>query len=76
MEMTEIIEDICTKPVVPLWPHAGKALGVCRAAIYAAAARNEIEVIRLRFGTGWGWTVRPERGPNGYRRADGEIVER
>ena len=47
MEMTEIIEDICTKPVVPLWPHAGKALGVCRAAIYAAAARNEIEVIRI-----------------------------
>ncbi len=47
MEMSEIIEDICTKPVVPLWPHAGMALGVCRAAIYAAAARNEIEVIRI-----------------------------
>ncbi len=47
MEMREIIQDICTKPVVPLWPHAGMALGVGRAAIYAAAARNEIEVIRI-----------------------------
>ena len=47
MEMKEVIEDIRTKPVVPLWPHAGMALGVCRAAIYAAAARNEIEVIRI-----------------------------
>jgi hypothetical protein len=47
MEMREVIEDIRTKPVVPLWPHAGMALGVCRAAIYAAAARNEIQVIRI-----------------------------
>ena len=45
--MREVIDDICTKPVVPLWPHAGMALGVCRAAIYAAAARDEIEVIRI-----------------------------
>jgi hypothetical protein len=47
MEIKEVIEEIRTKPVVPLWPHAGMALGVCRAAIYAAAARNELEVIRI-----------------------------
>jgi hypothetical protein len=47
MELSEILEDIRNKPVVPLWPHAGKALGVSRGAIYAAAARNEIEVIRI-----------------------------
>ena len=47
MEIREVIEEIRTKPVVPLWPHAAMALGVCRAAIYAAASRNEIEVIRV-----------------------------
>jgi len=47
MELSEVLEDIRNKPVVPLWPHAGKALGVSRGAIYAAAARNEIEVIRI-----------------------------
>lgn len=47
MELKEVLEDIRTKPVVPLWPHAGMALGICRGGIYAAAARNEIEVIRI-----------------------------
>jgi len=47
VEIKEVIEEIRTKPAVPLWPHAGMALGVCRAAIYAAAARNELEVIRI-----------------------------
>lgn len=47
MEMKDVLEEIWTKPVVPLWPHAGMALGVCRGGIYAAAARNEIEVIRI-----------------------------
>jgi hypothetical protein len=47
MDIEQILEEIHRKPVVPLWPHAGKALGVSRGAIYAAAARNEIEVIRI-----------------------------
>jgi hypothetical protein len=47
MELAQILEEIRQKPVVPLWPHAGKALGVSRGAIYAAAARNEIEVVRI-----------------------------
>lgn len=47
MTMKDVLEEIRTKPVVPLWPHAAMVLGVCRGGIYAAAARNEIEVIRI-----------------------------
>jgi hypothetical protein len=47
MEIEQILEEIHRKPVVPLWPHAGKALGLSRGAIYAAASRNEIDVIRI-----------------------------
>jgi hypothetical protein len=47
MEMDQILDAIRRNPVVPLWPHAGKVLGVSRGAIYAAASRNEIEVIRI-----------------------------
>ena len=43
----EILEDIRRKPTVKLWPHAGRALGFGRGATYAAAARNEIDVIRI-----------------------------
>jgi len=47
MELKDVLEEIRTKPVVPLWPHAGMALGICRGGIYAAAARKEIDVIRI-----------------------------
>ncbi len=47
MDLKDILKEIRTKPVVPLWPHVGKALDICRGATYAAAARNEIEVIRI-----------------------------
>ena len=33
------------KLTVPLWPHAGQALGLKRGATYAAAAEGKIEVI-------------------------------
>jgi hypothetical protein len=46
-ELEIVLEDIRTKPVVPLWPHVGLALGICRGGVYAAAARNEIDVIRI-----------------------------
>ena len=46
MEMKEILRDIRTKPTVPIWPHAGKALGLGRGSAYGAAKRNEIDVIR------------------------------
>lgn len=44
----EILEEIRTKPTVPIWPHAGVALGLPKATTYDAARRGEIEV--LRFG--------------------------
>jgi hypothetical protein len=47
MDLKEILEEIRTKPVVPLWPHVGMALNTSRGSIYAAASRNEIEVIRI-----------------------------
>jgi len=45
--LEEILEEIRRKPTVRVWPHAGRALGFGRGAIYAAAARNEIDVIRI-----------------------------
>jgi hypothetical protein len=45
--LEEILEDIRRKPTVKLWPHAGQALGIGRGAAYAAAARKEIDVIRI-----------------------------
>ena len=47
IELKEVLEDIRTKAVVPLWPHVGMALNMSRGSIYAAANRNEIEVIRI-----------------------------
>jgi len=41
----EIKEALKTRLVVPLWPHAGVALGLKRGSAYAAAARGEIPCI-------------------------------
>ena len=41
MELHEIISEIRRTLVVPLWPHAGKALGLSRGSTYAAAERGE-----------------------------------
>jgi len=45
--LEEILEEIRRKPTVKVWPHAGRALGFGKGATYAAAARNEIDVIRI-----------------------------
>jgi hypothetical protein len=47
MQLREIIEDIRTKPTVPIWPHLGAALNLSRGAAYAAAKRGDIETIRI-----------------------------
>jgi excisionase family DNA binding protein len=47
MELPEIIDEILTSLVVPLWPHAGKALGLSRGSTYAAAERGEIPTIKI-----------------------------
>jgi hypothetical protein len=42
-----ILSDICSKPTVPLWPHAGMAYGLGKSATYNAAHAGQIEVIRI-----------------------------
>ena len=47
MQLHDIIEEIRTKPTVPLWPHVGTVLNLSRGTTYAAAARGDIKVIRI-----------------------------
>ena len=46
MELKDALKEIRTKPTVPLWPHVGLALNLSRGSVYAAARRNEIDVIK------------------------------
>jgi hypothetical protein len=46
-ELAAILEDIRREPTVRVWPHAGRALGLSRGSAYAAAARGEIDAIRI-----------------------------
>jgi hypothetical protein len=39
----EILNDIKTKPTVPVWPHYGWANGVCRGTSYGIARRGLAE---------------------------------
>jgi hypothetical protein len=48
MTLQEALEELRTKPLVSLWPTAGKVLGLSRGSTYAAANRGEIEV--MEFG--------------------------
>lgn len=47
MGLPEILEDIRSRPTVPVWPHAGMALNLSRTSSYAAAKRKEIETIQI-----------------------------
>jgi hypothetical protein len=47
MTMTDAVADLRAKPVVPLWPTVGVLLNLSRGTVYAAAARREIETIRV-----------------------------
>ena len=51
MEMKEILRDIKKNPTVPVWPHAGRALGVSRSVAYQLAKddsdKGKIDVIRF-----------------------------
>ena len=42
----EAIEEIKTKPVVPVWPTVGLVLGLSRGATYDALRRGEIDVVK------------------------------
>lgn len=47
MEFEKIMQDIRTKPTVPVWPHAGVVYGLSRGGVYDAVRRGEIETIRM-----------------------------
>ena len=47
MELKDALEEIRTKPVVPVWPHLGLVFDCSRGQSYAMVAREEIEVIRI-----------------------------
>jgi hypothetical protein len=47
MKINDVLEEIRTKPVVSLWPQVGMLLNLSRGSVYTAAARGEIEVIRV-----------------------------
>ena len=44
---TQMLPDAETRPVVPVWPTAGRALGLGRSATYDAAERGDIPTIRI-----------------------------
>jgi hypothetical protein len=47
MTSEELRNAILTELTVPVWPHAGKALGVSRNSSYEAARRNEIPTVKI-----------------------------
>ncbi len=47
MKMKDAIEEIRTKPTVPLWPVVGTVLNVSRCGVYQAAREGDIDVIRI-----------------------------
>jgi hypothetical protein len=47
MTLEQALEEIRTKPVVPLWPHIGLVLGLSRGGVYEAAKRGEIDVMEV-----------------------------
>jgi hypothetical protein len=47
MDDRKIRRDIMTKLTVPLWPTAGKALGLSRSSTYEGARNGEIETIEI-----------------------------
>jgi hypothetical protein len=44
--MTQALPDPEVQPTVPVWPVAGRALGLGRSATYDAVARGDIPVLR------------------------------
>jgi len=47
MHLSEALDEIRTKPVVPVWPHMGLIFGCSRGQCYAMITRNEVEFIRI-----------------------------
>jgi hypothetical protein len=47
MEIKDAIHEIQTRPAVPLFPHVALALQMSKSAVYEAAKKGEIDVIRI-----------------------------
>lgn len=51
MNDKQLRQAIMTRLTVPLWPHAGKALGISRSTAYARARAGSIKTIGDGHGT-------------------------
>jgi hypothetical protein len=47
LKLDEAIEEVRTRPTVPLWPHLGLILRMSRGSVYEAARRGDIDVIQI-----------------------------
>jgi hypothetical protein len=47
MTVSEVLKMLEENPTVPLWPHAGTALGLKRAQAYKAAAKGDIKTVQF-----------------------------
>ena len=43
----EMMNDIATRPTVPLWPHCGFALNLSRPGTFAAARTGKIKTLNI-----------------------------
>ena len=57
MSLDEVREMLAREPTVPLWPEAGKALGLTRGQTYKCAKDGDIVVLEFgklkRVSTSW-----------------------
>ena len=47
MKLKDVIEQIRTKPTVPLWPVVGLVLDMSKGSVYEAAHSGDIDVIKI-----------------------------
>jgi hypothetical protein len=47
MKIEDAIREVHSKPLVALWPTTGTVLGLSRSGTYGAAARGEIDTVRI-----------------------------
>jgi hypothetical protein len=57
MKLQQALDEIRTKPTVPLWPQVGLVLGLSRGSTYKAAREGQIDVVRF------GHRIRAVTGP-------------
>lgn len=60
MELKEIMEDIKTKPTVPIWPHLGVVFDRSRGAIYEDAKQGRSDYV-IRNGQSYRAVTAPLR---------------